>query len=111
MSYIRSLSNPEGLYIIASMQGRVEIMGQEDGILSLPRHVFETILANWYDRDCPDEIRYKGAWILVGDNLNHFRWRFGYKDLWNLDLYDVTLHYIAQGCSERRKRDKRAKRR
>ncbi len=111
MSYIRCLSNPEGLYIIASMQGRVEIMGREGGILSLPRHVFETIMANWHDRWWPDEIRYKGAWILTGDNTNDFKWRFGYKDEWSIDMFDVTIDYIARGCSERRKGVKRAKRR
>jgi hypothetical protein len=106
MSYIRSLSNPEHLYIIASSSGSVEFLGEVSK--RLPRHVFETIMSRWIKRYRPDKIRYKGAWIREIDEPgeNQFRWEFGYKG-WDAPviMWKTTLFYIAKDiCDYRREK-------
>jgi hypothetical protein len=99
MSYIRCLSNPEGLYIWDG-QGRVMIAGVHNApLLSMPTSVFDEVMRR-YD-DWSTHIRYKGATFRPSRAKEH---KFGkmilhYKD-WpkgqHVEAWEVTWTYIAQ---------------
>ncbi len=117
MSYIRSLSNPESLYIWADKNGRVTISAGDPssaGLLSMPRHVFETILARWEERYHPDEIKYKGArirevWDPSGGGPRQEFTYAGWPAGTRVVMWDVTACYLARGCAERRRKKRGAR--
>ncbi len=95
MSYIRALSNPEGLYIWGDEQGAAICL--EGNIQYMPIPVFETLLKRWWanhdgftDRE---EIKYQGAALTYETGV--WKWVLSYKD-WEreIDLYETTLVYL-----------------
>lgn len=93
MSYIRSSSNPERLYIWGgSIRGIVEISERDNDLLHIPRHVFHGILRRWYKRQ--DNItKYRGATMT---QTKDFKYELTYKT-WNsrgIKAFDVTWTYI-----------------
>ena len=64
MSYIRSGSNPEGLYIIGtSMRGHnyAEVMLPNGGeIIWIPAAVFHEVCRRWEHANDDDDVRYRG---------------------------------------------------
>lgn len=88
MSYIRALSNPEGLYVIGNCRGQVEFLG--NGLL-MPRHVFHGLLERWFTGTQEDQ-RYRGGFIRETDD---FKFRIGYKEqVCDVDLWKSTLTYL-----------------
>jgi hypothetical protein len=95
MSYIRSTSNPERLYIWGGMRGDIEIAAGFNSLLHIPRHVFHGVLRRWYDRG-DDITTYRGATMTLTDD---FQYELTYKK-WRLDqkvkAFDVTWTYIVR---------------
>lgn len=93
MSYIRSVSNPERLYIWGGSRGIVEIAVGSNDLLHIPRHVFRGILRRWYQRQ-DDITKYRGATMT---QTKDFKYELTYKD-WTRDekvkAFDVTWMYI-----------------
>jgi len=120
MSYIRSGSNPEGLYIIGNMNDQLEIFDDPDErSKTMPIEVFEKLCKMWFDNFC-DDVEYKGASIEdvcvfkddgelspietrctdMKERPIAFKTRLSYTgktaaDDWFVDMYDVTWFYIA----------------
>ena len=96
MSYIRSTSNPEGLYIFGSHSGQIELVVGENLMPSMPRHVFEGVLRRWFINE--DDAAYRGAmmrWRLdpnIGEQvaLSYNRW----ENHQVVEAYPVTWMYI-----------------
>jgi len=90
MSYIRSISNPEGLYIWGGTQG-IEISVGSDPLLTIPRHIFRGVLKRWYRYG--ENVSYRGARM---SQTPDFKYQLEYKD-WegrSVKAYDVTWTYI-----------------
>lgn len=97
MSYIRSTSNPEGLYIWGERGGRVQIAVGND-LLSIPRHVFRGLLKRWRNADLDDVTQYRGASMRVTKDFR-FELRYdGWKKGKKITAYEVTWAYIANDC-------------
>jgi len=97
MSYIRSTSNPDGLYVIGTGRGQIQFLCGANINLFMPRHVFEGVLRRWFDA-CAEDARYRGAimaWNLVPNigeqiTLSYNRW----EDHEIVEAYPVTWMYI-----------------
>ena len=94
MSYIRSLSNPEGLYIFGNLQGTVEIY--HDGPISktMPLEIFEGLCKAYFDNfgECTE---YEGASIGEEKRDGHFKYVLRYEN-WEVEMWFVTWSYIAR---------------
>lgn len=99
MSYIRSTSNPEKLYIWGEGDGSVAITEGHEDILQMPTNIFHELLKRWYnqefgldDTDDLEVVKYKGASLEL---TKDFRWRLDYKT-WerSILLFETTLVYI-----------------
>lgn len=90
MSYIRCLSNPESLYVIATMND-VEFIEGPKPILHVPFDVFEGLARKWY-KNYQVPCSYKGFKV---EETPDFRWRLSYNN-WRrtIILYEVTLAYM-----------------
>jgi len=102
MSYIRSLSNPESLYIWGNDRNEVEIICAASSIQRMPAPTFHGILKRWWANEHVGErtiLKYQGA---ILEQTGDFRWRLSYDNddndipLWDDDivLWDVTLTYL-----------------
>lgn len=110
MSYIRSTSNPEGLYILGTHRN-VEFHKGEDFIGHMPQEIFNVLIDNYvdsYGEDCEfhdasvREIFSDGSYVM----------RLMYED-WYIDMWDVTWYFIAHsnyGRSKSKCKQKRIKR-
>jgi len=59
MSYLRSISNPEGLYVVDSgNKGTIEFLNAGD-VLSMARYIFDYLMMGWIGGR--EEIHYRGA--------------------------------------------------
>jgi hypothetical protein len=98
MSYIRSLGNPEGLYVIATMDGQVEFMGE--GVSSLPRGVFDRLMVRWSRNRWDPPVEYRGAKMTQSEDFSH--WTLTWKD-WpkGITAWEVTWAYIAHNVEDR----------
>jgi len=97
MSYIRSTSNPEKLYIFGNMAGDVEIYQGPKLIGYIPGDNFDKFIDLYIDNFCED-IEYNGIKIetvFPKDTGNGIKERLSYGD-WFIDMYDVTWYYIAR---------------
>jgi hypothetical protein len=113
MSYIRSLSNPEALYVWADISGPVTFCvgnackGEEVTLHSMPLEVFKRLGVLFWDWGWMDEpIEYKGGFIR---ETSDFRLELGYKD-WSTVLWQVTVEHLfgefkeCEKCHRRRNR-------
>lgn len=97
MSYIRSLSNPEGLYIFGSKSG-VEIYGpwKEDNshFHLVPYEVWDGFCSEFV-KEYDDELEYMGMSITYEKRKDgsDFKYYLKYED-WELEMWAVTWDYI-----------------
>lgn len=89
MSYIRSYSNPEGLYIYGDSHGMVHICSEA---LSLPADVFNGILQMFTERTHGFDVEFKDARL----RWNGERYELSYPD-WDttLKMHYSTMYYLA----------------
>ena len=100
MSYIRSLSNPEGLYIWG--ETRDVMIACNGELYSMPTDVFHQLLGRWKRYMGTRPVKYMGGRleeVKVRKGANNkdsydYKWRLSYND-WHIDMWTVTLHYIA----------------
>lgn len=125
MSYIRNISNPEGLYIFSSGK---EVEVQQGPVLvgKLPTNVMNGLIKKYVKKNQPDKCKHKGAkveevWVRVSkegvflgekkDNdlseneVMSGEWTVRTKlsyDSWHVYMYDVTWYYIAYSNVKRK---------
>jgi hypothetical protein len=98
MSYIRCLSNPEGLYIWGSMDGTVTITGNKFKDFSLPTKTFEGLCRKYCRNPGAADsgrIEYKGASVSNEKVGGHFRIVFRYQDK-KVVMWEVTWWAIVK---------------
>ena len=100
MSYIRSTSNPEALYIWSEANGDcVFLMGTEI-VGKMPREVFDGLIKLYVEEGDIEYTHYKDAKVeeLIDgtewDGNTRLATRLSYKD-WHIDMWAVTWYYIA----------------
>lgn len=109
MSYIRSLSNPEQLYIWGD-ENTVYITKGPVSIGTIPTNIFEGLIKK-YIRGYQEDCTYKKATIeevtvdkfdkevisLEGliNPMSEFKMKLSYNN-WSLIMWDVTWYYIAK---------------
>jgi hypothetical protein len=86
MSYIRSTSNPEKLYIYGC-GNHVHITTS----MMVPEKIFRHLMRKLKKSPWMDSISHKG--FKVYEDQRTFKWRMSYKNR-HVDLYEVTLRYI-----------------
>jgi len=109
MSYIRYLSNPEGLYIWGDGKNVNFTLASEKEILTMPQKTFDKLIKK-YIKSYGDDISYRGAsikevfvknnkmnpkpfWKIVGKYDGNYQMRLSYKN-WHIDMWLVTWEYI-----------------
>lgn len=92
MSYIRSTSNPEGLYIWGDGK-TVTITKGPKTIGYIPTNIFHGLIKKYNQNFYPDECSYKGASIKEVHIGKNFKVQLSY-DNWKVNMWDVTWHYI-----------------
>lgn len=100
MSYIRSITNPEELYIVGSHAG-IEIYAGQDNQRLVPYDVFHTLLLKWYEEH--EDVEYKGASLKCEHIGTGFRWVLRYT-AWpdrSLVLWETTLQVVADDVKRR----------
>ncbi len=129
MSYIRSGSNPEALYVFKTFGGQVEFCGlpgengephRMDESLYIPVHIFEGVMLRFLETREP--VRCRGAtlfWLgqaqlglpeldFTKPTIHHpdlYKWRLMYPEKWGPDgvnAWQVTWCYIGQNIQRRR---------
>lgn len=116
MSYIRSLSNPEGLYIIASISKKAEFfLPNKVEALHMPLEVFEGLLKKYVSQECePASSEGNEIYLHEGASLKFlappeqvaaygrssgadWKWFLHYEG-WEqpIEMWEVTLDSIAQ---------------
>lgn len=103
MSYIRSTSNPESLYIWSNGE-YATIMKGPDIIGNIPERTINGLINKYIDDNLPDNCEYEGAkiseeWISL-NNSNHPMMVLSYED-WEVIMWDVTWYYIAHSNYEK----------
>ena len=109
MSYIRSLSNPEKLYIWYGGDDMITITAGPGFDEEMPIATFHGIMRRWWANEHGisnrTKLKYQGA---ILEQTKDFRWRLSYEvphDVWkenvnlkdwsnDLVLWDVTLTYL-----------------
>jgi hypothetical protein len=97
MSFIRSGSNPEGLYVWGDGTN-INITADETHgkIRTIPQTIFEP-LAKKYCRNSGEAITLSGASIqeiwVKNRKRNELKVRLSYKD-WSIHMWEVTWEYI-----------------
>ncbi len=111
MSYIRCLSNPEGLYIIHDGT-HIEIMCKGD-IKTLPASAFEGVMRRYLDEqlcEAGDAVAFEGARLeYMITESDDWKWIFSYQGKdghgvdqdWRIEMWKVTLEYIARNVAGR----------
>ncbi len=117
MSYIRSTSNPEELYIFSSGK-EVEVHQGPELIGKLPTKVMNGLIKKYIKKNQPDKCKHKGAkvqevWVILDNDgtilqekkdepsvdetmsgKTEVMTKFSYGD-WEVYMYEVTWYYIA----------------
>ena len=111
MSYIRSTSNLEGLYIWGDgKDANISKGGDLDRIRKIPQRIFDGLCKKYY-KSFGANTKYKGASVkeifvksgkkqtklekMLGIEDGEFQTRLSYKD-WYIDMWRVTWEYIAR---------------
>lgn len=94
MSYIRSGSNPEGLYIWGD-KTTVHVAKGGEETKSLPKKIFHGLIRKYHTQGL--DVKYKGAslkqeWIKE-NGKNECKTVLAYDD-WTCPMWDVTWEYI-----------------
>jgi len=97
MSYIRSTSNPERLYIFGSVDG-IEFNVGSIHKGNIPTDLFNKFIDSYID-GYEEELTQDGILleeIFPADNKDHrISIRLSYED-WHIDMWNVTWYYIAR---------------
>lgn len=96
MSYIRCLSNPEGLYVWADCDGTTYfwIGGEENddkSCIRIPNHHFVKVCEKWYEGE--DPLSYKG--VKVYEDNKDWKIVLSYKGK-SIRMWRVTWEYIVR---------------
>lgn len=115
MSYIRTLSNPEGLYIFGGRDG-VEIYvswkGQPETngfIGTVPQETWDALCRAYtsWDYDENESLNIDHLWLtwdwVEDEDGRNYKAMLGYKSDWILTMWEVTWEYIISRY--RRERD------
>lgn len=111
MSYIRSGSNPESLYIHGDKEGTVHISMGTDHTRKIPRNVFHGLIRK-YHKMFNEDVSFKGAslterWVKC-DGRNECKTVLAYDD-WECIMWGVTWDYIAYTNLENINRNAKSK--
>jgi hypothetical protein len=97
MSYIRSTSNPEGLYIWSDGTN-VTIMKGHLMIGEIPTDIFNGLIKKYirgHESDCSYKKSNIGeVWVNI-DGVNTPQIRLSYGN-WSVDMWEVTWYYISK---------------
>ncbi len=100
MSYIRSTSNPENLYVWGD--GKVTFFSSRKHgptpVYHMPTNIFHGLIRKWHRR-YQEATWYKGAeikevWVYGDGQCNELRIQLSY-DAWNIKMWCVTWDHIA----------------
>lgn len=100
MSYIRCLSNPEGLYIIGTSEG-VEIFGEKP--IVMPAKDFNNLIKMYVKDRCNEDFQSGGIKLVykrvppfkdtVFGKMGNFKWVLTFKKR-RVEMWDVTWNHI-----------------
>jgi hypothetical protein len=93
MSYIRSTSNPESLYIWGDLDNNAYVVMGPETIGKMPTHVLNGLIRKYHRNYCEDT-KYKGAEIKETCIDGKFKMQLSYKE-WQCVMWRVTWDYIA----------------
>lgn len=93
MSYIRSTSNTEHIYIFESNDG-IEIMKSHDEHYVIPTSIFVNLIRKHIlDLGCKEDYKYRGASLKFYVDCGICMWCLKYKDI-NFSFSYAVLDYI-----------------
>ena len=93
MSYIRSTSNTEHIYILES-GGGTEIMKSHDEHYVIPTSIFVNLIRKHIlNLGCGEAYKYRGASLVFSYENNECLWHLKYKDV-DFSFSHVILDYI-----------------
>ena len=95
MSYIRSTSNPEGLYIFCNMNDVVEFHKGSDFIGVMPAHVFNVLIDSYIEKSMEDA-EFHDARIEEIFEDGEIKMKLSYGHHWEIVMWDTTWYYIAR---------------
>lgn len=96
MSFIRSTSNVEHIYIFES-SGGIELMKGPEEHYKIPKHIFVNLLRKYIlDAGCLEDYKYKGASLKFYVDDGTCLWHLKYKDI-DFSFSGVVLEYIING--------------
>ncbi|MFH1742970.1 MAG: hypothetical protein ABIH23_28530 [bacterium] len=103
MSYIRSASNPEGLYVLCEQPGYVKFYWwkdeEETRTGSLPFPHFAEVCRQWEQQTCSGKSAHSGGFSAkMKDCKVHLRWKDD-KGKWELYLWEVTWEHVVRSCN------------
>jgi len=95
MSYIRSTSNDEHLYIFANMNSVVEFHKGTELVGTIPQDMFNMLIDMWIENYCED-VEFHDITVedIIVDGELVIRLDFNHK--WHIDMQYVTWYYIAR---------------
>lgn len=123
MSYIRCISNPEGLYIWSDRDGKTYLAKGSDPVKTIPSKIFKALFKKYKKEKAWKEDFKIGAYRLrevyispskrtfsidgldklttktvhkYAFNKGIYQWRISGPN-WKIDMWEVTLEYIAAG--------------
>jgi hypothetical protein len=94
MSYIRSISNPEGLYIWGD--GEMANITTKDSFrtyMRVPMDIIDGLILKYHRSNLPDVCSYKGCKISEIMIDGALKMKLEYAD-WSIFMWDVTWTYI-----------------
>jgi len=99
MSLIRSISNPEELYIVGDSLTHYTICMGSEFRKKVPVDDFDVLMKKWDDDDFGDEdnevVKCNGLKIEFGKFDSDWKIRLSYED-WFIDMWLVTWEYIVK---------------
>jgi hypothetical protein len=97
MSYIRCLSNPEGLYVWLDVNGMIAISVGTRKVRYVPFKSFVKFCKKWV-KHWDYELEYKG---FRTNESKKFKIEFSYKDEFKFEFWDVTWECLCRRIKER----------
>ena len=97
MSYIRSTSNTEHIYIFKSGAG-IELMKGPGEHFVIPPSIFVNLIRKYIlDCGCTEDYKYRGGSLKFYVDDGTCLWHLKYKDI-DFSMSSVVLEYIVNGC-------------
>jgi hypothetical protein len=95
MSYIRSTSNPESLYIWGDLDQNAYVVMGSDTIGTMPTRTLNGLIKKYVRNDDDESCKYSGAEIKEVNVDGNFKMELSYKGKWKCHMWRVTWEYIA----------------